>query len=310
MIFIMNLMPKYYIQTDMNLRQLEAFRMVMETGSVTQAGKLLYISQPAVSRLIADLEEHVNFRLFDRRKKRLIPTLEAKLLYDEVEKAFIGLSSIEDTAQSILELKRGHLRLIAMPGIATLLLPKVINEFSLQFPNIKIELESRTRLQVMEWISSHQYDLGFANLPLEGSDVELHSSFPMEMVCVVPKMHSLANRSSISPSDLKEENFISYPRGTHIRFAVDQAFENSKINRHIKVEARSSEAILNLVSTGFGVSVVPRFSNKSLGSEALSFIPLIHPIMMQLGVFVQAGKYMSITSKHFVETFSKYMKNS
>ena len=88
--------------------------MVMETGSVTQAGKLLYISQPAVSRLIADLEEHVNFQLFDRRKKRLIPTVEAKLLYDEVEKAFIGLSSIEDTAQSILELKRGHLRLIAI----------------------------------------------------------------------------------------------------------------------------------------------------------------------------------------------------
>ena len=56
--------------------------MVMETGSVTQAGKLLYISQPAVSRLIADLEEHVNFQLFDRRKKRLIPTVEAKLLYD------------------------------------------------------------------------------------------------------------------------------------------------------------------------------------------------------------------------------------
>ena len=103
--------------------------MVMETGSVTQAGKLLYISQPAVSRLIADLEEHVNFQLFDRRKKRLIPTVEAKLLYDEVEKAFIGLSSIEDTAQSILELKRGHLRLIAMPGIAILLLPQVIKDF-------------------------------------------------------------------------------------------------------------------------------------------------------------------------------------
>ncbi len=264
--------------------------MVMETGSVTQAGKLLYISQPAVSRLIADLEEHVNFQLFDRRKKRLIPTVEAKLLYDEVEKAFIGLSSIEDTAQSILELKRGHLRLIAMPGIAILLFPQVIKDFSQQYPDITIELESRTRMQVMEWISSHQYDLGFANLPLEGSDVELHSSFPMEMVCVVSKTHSLATRCTITASDLKDEIFISYPRGTHIRFAVDQAFENSIINRQIKVETRSSEEILNLVSTGFGIAVVPRFANKSLGSEKLSFIPLIPPVMMQLGVFLQVNK--------------------
>lgn len=294
----------------MNLRQLEAFRMVMETGSVTQAGKLLYISQPAVSRLIADLEEHVNFRLFDRRKKRLIPTVEAKLLYNEVEKAFVGMGRIEDTAQSIRSLKRGHLRLLAMPGIATLLMPRVIAEFNQQFPDITIELESRPRLQVVEWIGSRQYDLGFIDLPFEGVDVTVHADYCVEMVCVVPRTHRLAAATSVAASELKGEPFISYPKGTHIRFVVDQVFEQPAVHRQLKVETRASETILNMVDAGLGIAVVPRFGQQSLGGETLRFLPFEPSVTLEIGALVSANKHQSITATHFLETFRSFMDAS
>ena len=136
----------------MNLRQVEAFRALMETNSVTKAGKLLFITQPAVSRLIADFEDTVGFCLFERRKGRLYPTEEGKLLYKEVEKAFIGLKQIAQTAQSIKSLARGSLRIVAIPAMVTSFLPSVVSAFSKKYSGINIFLYSLANKNFLEFI--------------------------------------------------------------------------------------------------------------------------------------------------------------
>ena len=98
----------------------------MKTGSMKLAGKLLFITQPAVSRLIIELEQELGFKLFERKKNRLFRTDESQLFFEEVEKSFIGLSELKKSAESIKELKKGYLRIIAMPGVSNLMLPKVM----------------------------------------------------------------------------------------------------------------------------------------------------------------------------------------
>jgi len=92
-------------KTTMNYRQIEAFEAVMKTGSMTLAGKLLFITQPAVSRLIIELEQELDFKLFER-KNILFRTDESQLFFEEVEKSFIGLSELKKAAESIKELKK------------------------------------------------------------------------------------------------------------------------------------------------------------------------------------------------------------
>ena len=110
----------------MNLRQIEAFRAVIVAGTVTRAGEMLRVSQPAVSRLIADLERSIGFALFERRRGRLLPTTEARYFHREIEKAYVGLDHLTKAAEAIRNLQGGQLRVAAMPAFAESLASRAI----------------------------------------------------------------------------------------------------------------------------------------------------------------------------------------
>ena len=97
----------------MNLRQCEVFRVVMEAGTVTAAADLLHVSQPAVSKILAQLERDLGFRAFLRVRRRLVPTPEAQALYDEVRRAFVSLDYLTRFARDLKGLRQGRLVLAA-----------------------------------------------------------------------------------------------------------------------------------------------------------------------------------------------------
>ena len=101
----------------MNLRQLDAFRAVMESGTVSRAAKRLSVSQPAVSKLIQSLEQAIGLVLFDRTRGRLSPSAEATMLFEEVERLFGGLSSLKTFAEEIRTVHHGSLRIGVMPAL-------------------------------------------------------------------------------------------------------------------------------------------------------------------------------------------------
>ena len=144
------------VRRRINHRQLEAFRTVMEAGSVTAAAERLLVTQPAVSRLIQDLESAIGVSLFERLRGRLSPTVEAQVLYEEVQRSFIGLDKILRTAEDIRTFGAGTLRIAAMPAMALGFLPEVIGRFSDQHRNVNVSLQIRSSTKVMEWIASQQ----------------------------------------------------------------------------------------------------------------------------------------------------------
>ena len=149
----------------MNLRQIEAFQAVMKTGSVTEAAKLLFITQPAVSRLISDLEYKCGMRLFERSPNRLTATSEAQALYREVDRSFIGLEAIRRSAKAIAERQVGRVRIAAMPICVDSFLPALIARYLNSHPDVSIELEYADRSEIVELIRTQQYDLGIATMP-------------------------------------------------------------------------------------------------------------------------------------------------
>ncbi len=113
----------------MNERQIGAFRQVMRLGSMTAAAHALSVSQPAVSRLIADLEANLGFALFERRAGKLFPTQDAHAFGSEVERMFYGLDRLERFAKDLRGLHQGALTLATLPMVSFSILPRTLARF-------------------------------------------------------------------------------------------------------------------------------------------------------------------------------------
>ncbi len=113
----------------MNLRQLQAFKAVMNEGTLTQAADIMAVTQPAVSSLIANLEQSVGFPLFKRHKGRIHPTPEAEHFYEGVEKVLSAVEKATRSALEIRDLELGYLRIASMPGLSLVFLPRVVARF-------------------------------------------------------------------------------------------------------------------------------------------------------------------------------------
>lgn len=138
----------------MNFRQMETFRAVMLTGSISQAAKQLYRTQPAVSMVISSLEKQIGFELFERRKKRLYPTPEANYLYNEIEAIFTRINDVSQTLQDIQNKQYGFLRIGCMPGPSNFFMPDLVADFLEEHPKVQASLQTRTSDAVREWVNS------------------------------------------------------------------------------------------------------------------------------------------------------------
>lgn len=156
----------------MELRQLEAFAAVMSTGSVTAAGKLLGRSQPAISRLIQDLEAEIGYALFTRSGPRVSPTEQGFLLYEDVEHTLISLRQIRTRAEEIARGEARPLRLAATSALAAGLLPAALADDAELGRHIQIR--SASPEQVVHAVLTGAADLGVSSLPLEHRGVTVH----------------------------------------------------------------------------------------------------------------------------------------
>jgi len=143
----------------MHYRQIEAFRYVMINGTVTGAAEALSVTQPAISRLVADLEANLDFRLFVRHKGRLLPTPEALRFYQGVERYFQGLEQLDRIAKQIRTESHADLRVCATPALSTFLFPTVIQRFRQQNPEIHISIETLSSSEIVSRLQDHMTDL-------------------------------------------------------------------------------------------------------------------------------------------------------
>lgn len=240
----------------LNHRQLEAFCAMMETSSVTEAARRIHITQPAASRLLSDLEFQVGFALFTRQKNRLTPTSEAVALFEEVERSFIGLSTIAEAAREIGTFRRGALHIAGLPALALEFLPDVISEFCAGRPDISVALQIHSSQKVLQCVASQQYELGFAERSVSHPAVSSETLCEVPMVAVLPVGHHLAARAVLTPQDMAGESFISLGLNYAIRQQIDAIFKAANVERRLQAETQLSFAAGHLVASGSGVSII------------------------------------------------------
>jgi DNA-binding transcriptional LysR family regulator len=259
-------------------RQIEAFRAVMEHGTVTAAAERLGVSQPAVSKTLAGLEREIGYALFTRIKQRLAPTSEARLLSNEADRLYRGLEQITQVAREIGERQIGDLLIYTTSALGRSVLPDVLAQFMGRHAKARIVFHVRSSAIVNQKMIDQQIDLGFSMMPFEHPAILTEELSRAAAVCVLPAGHRLARRKVVRPRDLAGETFVSFPLDGRMRHLIDAAFEQERIERNMQYDVYSSAEACALAARGLGVAIVEPFTARDFlhaGIVAVPFEPSV-----------------------------------
>lgn len=259
----------------MNLRQIEVFRAVMVTGSVSGAARLLHVSVPAISRLLSHTENRLGFLLFERIKGRLHPTAEARRLYLEVEQVYGGVQRIGQLSQDLAVRRRGLVSILSSPSFGQMLVPLAIAQLRLDFPDVQVHFHCLTHEPLKERILQQRADLGISTFPVDHPNLTTHPLARSRLVCISPRSHPLAAHGTLVLDDLLPYELVGYPHGSPLGMRIDQLFASRGHTPRIAIEVNSPQYACALVHAGAGVALVDEFSLQSWMDSSFRVIPIL-----------------------------------
>ncbi|WP_323781168.1 LysR substrate-binding domain-containing protein [Leisingera sp.] len=284
-----------------NLRQIEAFRTVIETGNMTQAGEVLGVTQPAISRLIRDLENEFGLQLFVRHAGRIEPTKDAIALHVEVERCYGELEQLVKFATNLGKYRRKRLRVASTVGHSYFLLPKVIKSFHARCPDVTINLFSGTSPEVVENIEKGRSDIGLALLPLDVHGVVIQEMPETNLVCVLPRNHPLRALESVTPNDLVDVPLLLISESSLMRKRLLQAFKDAAITPNVILDSTYTGPICSLVANGMGVSIMDILTAEAYSDLDIEIRPFSPSIPCELKLVLPASQILSQPAKTFLD---------
>ncbi len=242
-----------------SLRELEAFRETLQSGSATRAADRLGVSQPAISRAIAQLESRMGVVLFRREDGRLRPTADALALNDELNPVFEGLKNLHSFTSRNRSSGGGRLRIAIPPSFGTAFIHRQISLFAERYPDTTIHHELCTNAEATRIISSGEADIGLTTSPISHEGVRYETLMDVEVVCVMPADHPLAAQDIVDVKDLDGIPFVAISRVHSSRHLLERIFEKAGVRPKIVVETTATISACDFVADGLGVAVVNPF---------------------------------------------------
>lgn len=291
---------------EINMRALRGFRAVVRTGSVTAAAAELGLTQPAMSRVLAQLEDQIGFELFYRDRGRLIPTKDGIALIDEVDLALTGAERVQRLIDDIAEYRVGQLRLVAPPSFSEGVIPFIAKRFLTRFPDVHLTIESRSVDTSTAMIATHAVDGGFVKLPIARPDLQAETVVESGTVCVLPSDHPLADCPMLDPAALKGYPLILLGLGRSSRAQIQAAFESAAVRPNVRLDTHTVGSACALAAQGLGIAIV----NELLVSRYLGEDLVVRPFSPHLphayAFATPAGVASSRLSQAFLEEVKAY----
>jgi DNA-binding transcriptional LysR family regulator len=240
----------------LNLRQVEAFKAVIENGTVSRAAELLNISQPAMSKLIAHLEFDTGLKLFDRVKGRLAPTGHAMRLYGEIDRIFAGVRQVENAVDAIRREEQGRLAVGVMTALSGSFIQRATTGFLKEHRNVFCSIHSLTSPWAVDWLNARKLDVGLVSARIDNPYVTLEPLMEHPLVCIMPLDSPLTTKSHIEPKDLDQIPFVAIDPDIYVGHLVEDMFDAQRIKPNIVLVANRALTVCEFVAAGLGVSLV------------------------------------------------------
>lgn len=291
---------------DVSFRALRVFAEIMRTGSATAAGKQLSLSQPAVSRLIAQLEAQVGFDLFYRDRGKLVPTADGTKLIQEVELTLASLDRFNSLVRDIAGYSAGTIRIVAPPSFAEGILPDIVSRFRERFPGVEFSIDTRSVETARTMIAMRYVDCGFVKLPTDESDLAIEQIVSSGSVCVMREDHPLAECERVTPADIGQHPLILLGAGRHWRTQVDAAFGSYGMRPVVAIETHTHGSACALAARGNGMAILNELLVKPYMHPPLVTRPFDPPITHEYAFAVSNVSRPSRLTQEFRNAVTAY----
>ncbi len=286
----------------MNIRQIEIFKAVMESGSVTAASQRLHISQPAVSKYLKLLEEDIELKLFERTGNRLLPTLEATTLYDQVERSYRGLDHLSRFVTGLKHHPAGEISVAAMPLLARSWLPETLGPFLNEHTNVSLSLPIRSSGWIVDAISTGQVDIGVGLKMADTPGLQHEHIMSIPLVCVMKQDHPLARASVVAAKDLAPHTLITLSNFDQWRLTVETALEGSDARPVRRVDTFTTQVACELVMRGVGIAIIDALTAIDYAGQGLEWRLFQPAITFDIALMRSSYKPVSLLAQTLIES--------
>lgn len=240
----------------LTLRQVEAFKAVIEIGSISAAADMIHISQPAMSKLITHFEADTGLKLFDRAKGRLAPTECGMRLYENIDRIFAGVRQIESAVDAICREEQGQLAIGVMPALAGSFIQRATTSFLKQHPDVFCSVRSLSSEQIVNRLVTRKLDIGLVSARVDNPLVTLEPMMEQPLVCIMAPDHPFCARSHITAQDLHNTPFLAFSADTYPGHLIETMLDKFGVKPKVVLLANVAPTLCEFVAAGLGVSLL------------------------------------------------------
>jgi LysR family transcriptional regulator, low CO2-responsive transcriptional regulator len=278
----------------LTLRQLQVFEAAATLLNYTLAAKQLYLSQPAVSMQIKQLEESIGLPLFEQMGKKIFLTEAGRELFHYSRNITQQLAEMEAVFDEMKGMGQGRLTL-SVVNTANYFTPQLLARFCRRYPGINVNLHVANRDAVLQQLADNSTDLSIMGQPPDGMDVSAELFLDNPLVVIAAPDHPLAKLKRVKFARLATETFLSREKGSGTRSAMERIFAEHKIQPHISMEMETNEAIKQAVQAGMGLGILSLHSIElELETGRLAMLNVEHfPLLRHWFVVHRSSKRLS-----------------
>lgn len=294
--------PRFPYKSD-RLKPLRAFCQTVRLGSVSRASEALYVSQPAITLQLQALERELGVGLFERSGRRLTPTREGQLLYELAQPLVESLDGLGGSfREKVRGLDAGELNIAANSSTILYLLPKIVEHFRSQHPEVRLTLHNAASADGTDLLRSDAVDLAVGSMLDVPQDLSYEPVYRFEPLLIAPPEHPLITQRTLKLEDLSPYGLILPPKRLVTYRLVDLVFQQNRVPYTVALEVGGWEVIKQYVAMGMGISIITSICLTDADRDRLAARSLSQWFPARsYGVVVRKGKYLSPQARAFIE---------
>lgn len=278
-------MPSSPQRLKISERQIEVFRTLMISRTLSAAAKRLFVSQPGLSVTLRRFEEQLGTRLFERIGGRLVPTEEAHRIFDEVERVHGQFGQLLESIQAIARGDNAIFRFGTSPSVSQQLIPAVLARLSARASGLRFHCDVLGEKAIRDYLWFGQGACVTSIADLEDPALARATVAKGRLVCLLPRGDALATQASLAASDLQGRRFISFePETPHGRF-VAATLAKTQTHLEVSIYVRVVHLAIAMVRDGLGVAIADEFSAIGCETQGLVAIPLRRSVPVPVHVY-------------------------